>query len=302
MLDDHFAPKHFVISSSNHSIKTNYRIVLLRENRSSSEMCLQQQPLLRLLRTAAGDGGAIVPLLLAGRVPTSTATAAAAMWVPPPTAAAAQGWRSSSSIRNTTTVSSKQPPRLVLYRGKWLTPVRYAVRCKVAQLMAAGGVAAGVAGLTAGSGLSALDAAALAGIAAGSVGGSLALWYYGRRYVGELSLLEPRRDTLRFSVLDFWGNREDVDVPISALSPPPLRGVSPKAANELAAQLLFPVNVAVPRGGGGGGGGDSSQSGGGGGGATTERRQFYLSFVAGVLHEPRVFMDLLKGEYVPPLP
>lgn len=45
-----------------------------------------------------------------------------------------------------------------------------------------------------------------AGVASG------ALWYYSRRYVGELALLpsadpgQPPR--VRLSVLDFWGNRE----------------------------------------------------------------------------------------------
>ena len=40
---------------------------------------------------------------------------------------------------------------------------------------------------------------------------SITLWYFSRRYVGELSLLKSsagRPDRLCFSVLDFWGNRE----------------------------------------------------------------------------------------------
>ena len=43
---------------------------------------------------------------------------------------------------------------------------------------------------------------------------SVALWYYSRRYVGELSLLPARGartgspPRLCFSVLDFWGRRE----------------------------------------------------------------------------------------------
>lgn len=44
-----------------------------------------------------------------------------------------------------------------------------------------------------------------AGVASG------ALWYYSRRYVGELALLPGRAGApprLRLSVLDFWGNRE----------------------------------------------------------------------------------------------
>ena len=40
---------------------------------------------------------------------------------------------------------------------------------------------------------------------------SITLWYFSRRYVGELSLLKGnagRPARLCFSVLDFWGNRE----------------------------------------------------------------------------------------------
>ena len=41
---------------------------------------------------------------------------------------------------------------------------------------------------------------------------SVTLWYFSRRYVGELALLKGGRSgrpsRLCFSVLDFWGNRE----------------------------------------------------------------------------------------------
>lgn len=42
----------------------------------------------------------------------------------------------------------------------------------------------------------------------GCVVTSYCIWYYSGRYVGELALLLPGRTTVRFSVLDFWGNRE----------------------------------------------------------------------------------------------
>lgn len=61
--------------------------------------------------------------------------------------------------------------------------MRYVVRAKVAQLLAAGGVACGLAGLGAGD-LTPLDAAVLAGIAMGSVGGSLSLWWAARWGIG----------------------------------------------------------------------------------------------------------------------
>lgn len=37
---------------------------------------------------------------------------------------------------------------------------------------------------------------------------STTLWYYSRRYVGELALYHSRPGTATFSVLDFWGNRQ----------------------------------------------------------------------------------------------
>jgi len=43
---------------------------------------------------------------------------------------------------------------------------------------------------------------------------STTLWWFSQRYIGELSLLGPR--LLRFSVLDFWGNRQVIisDTPL----------------------------------------------------------------------------------------
>lgn len=52
------------------------------------------------------------------------------------------------------------------------------------------------------------DVMALGGLGLGCAAASACLWYYSRRYVGELSLLPPNRCVARFSVLDFWGNRE----------------------------------------------------------------------------------------------
>lgn len=58
------------------------------------------------------------------------------------------------------------------------------------------------------SGVQAVMATALV---VGCVAASVTLWYYSRRYVGELSLVHrPGKSgpALCFSVLDFWGNRE----------------------------------------------------------------------------------------------
>lgn len=104
--------------------------------------------------------------------------------------------------------------------------------------------------------------------------------------MGELSLLDPARDTLRFSVLDVWGNREDVDVPLPCLAPP-FRNMPRKAVEHICNQLLFPVNCEVPRRG------ERGQ-------LKFERRQFYVSVVAGQLLDGPTFMKLLMGDYKPP--
>ena len=43
---------------------------------------------------------------------------------------------------------------------------------------------------------------------AGCAVASTTLWYYSRRYVGELALRPDRPGRITVSVLDFWGNRE----------------------------------------------------------------------------------------------
>lgn len=52
------------------------------------------------------------------------------------------------------------------------------------------------------------DIFALTALAGGMVAASCCLWYYSRRYVGEMALMLPDAQRVRFSVLDFWGNRE----------------------------------------------------------------------------------------------
>lgn len=52
------------------------------------------------------------------------------------------------------------------------------------------------------------DVWALTALAGGLVAASYCLWYYSRRYVGEMALMMPDAERVRFSVLDFWGNRE----------------------------------------------------------------------------------------------
>jgi hypothetical protein len=47
---------------------------------------------------------------------------------------------------------------------------------------------------------------------------------------------------VRFSVLDFWGNRQNVDVPLADVMPP-LAGLTPGAARAVAAEPVLPVTV-----------------------------------------------------------
>eukprot|EP00775_Hariotina_reticulata_P004221 gene4221-4470_t len=114
---------------------------------------------------------------------------------------------------------------------------------------------------------------ALTGLAGGMVAASYCLWYYSRRYVGEMALLLPDLQVVRLSVLDFWGNREDNDAPLSAIQPP-FKGVRQNEINRIASQLLFPLNV-------------------------TNDRQYYLSIHAGQLLDRQAFLEILKGEFEP---
>eukprot|EP00878_Enallax_costatus_P011770 GHUV01012286.1.p1 GENE.GHUV01012286.1~~GHUV01012286.1.p1 ORF type:complete len:302 (+),score=85.48 GHUV01012286.1:538-1443(+) len=159
-----------------------------------------------------------------------------------------------------------------IYRGKWIVPVRFLVRAKVFQLLGGGSIGILLA-TTNMQEATWWDILALTGLAGGMVAASCCLWYYSRRYVGEMALLLPDRQHVRFSVLDFWGNRENVDVAISQITPP-FKGVRPGEMNRIASQLLFPVNVP----------GD---------------RQYYLSVQAGHILKPQAFFGILKGEYDP---
>jgi len=131
----------------------------------------------RFLASAAVSAGATQHTLAAA----TTSTAAALRWhavhasPPPPLQQPPPTPSSSSQPQQQQGAASRQPPRHVIYKGRWIKIVRYAVRCKVAQLMGAGGVAVALAGLGTAD-LSLADAAVLVGVVVGSVGGSLSLW------------------------------------------------------------------------------------------------------------------------------
>ncbi|PNH01463.1 hypothetical protein TSOC_012647, partial [Tetrabaena socialis] len=167
-----------------------------------------------------------------------------------------------------------RPPRpavqkLVLYRGRGMLLFRLIVRAKVFQLMGflACAMLASVALTT--SDPDPMDLAAVGALAVGCIVTSYCIWYYSGRYVGEMSLLLPERRVVRFSVLDFWGNREDNDVPLERLKAP-WRGCSVGEVRAQVQQALMPVEVP----------GD---------------RQYYISVPHGYLLQKEVLQKVLYG-------
>jgi hypothetical protein len=77
----------------------------------------------------------------------------------------------------------------------------------VFQLLGCSGIALAVATVMAAPEASAADVGAALALAGSCGAASWSLWYYSRRYVGELALLRGG-SAVRFSVLDFWGNRQ----------------------------------------------------------------------------------------------
>lgn len=149
--------------------------------------------------------------------------------------------------------STSSPSAVVLYRGRGIKVFRLLVRFKIFQLTAVAALAVPITTLFNSGELGTVQSVVAAALLIGSGAASSALWYYSRRYVGELSLVKyptaqemettaQEEIKVRFSVLDFWGNREDIDVPIVDVMPP-LAGLSPHAATALAAEAVLPLTV-----------------------------------------------------------
>ncbi|KAF5835405.1 hypothetical protein DUNSADRAFT_7440 [Dunaliella salina] len=134
-------------------------------------------------------------------------------------------------------------PKLVLYRGRGMLPFRFLVRAKVFQLL---GFMTSAVMLTTVAGtqqaLSPTDIAVGTSVIVGCIVTSYCLWFYSGRYVGELSLLLPSKRVARFSVLDFWGNREDNDIPIEAIDPP-FYNRNVAEVKSIVSQRLMPITV-----------------------------------------------------------
>lgn len=189
-----------------------------------------------------------------------------------------------STTLDTTTISppTTQFEKHVLYRGRGIQLFRILVRFKIFQLT---GVAALIVPLTtflSTGEVSSLQTVIATSLVIGSGAASTTLWYYSRRYVGELALLVPKpaptpplppatttsssskefpsqsssnipdvskaliEPKVRFSVLDFWGNRENVDVALREVVPP-LGELPPAAAALVASEPFLPISVSGDR-------------------------------------------------------
>jgi len=161
----------------------------------------------------------------------------------------------------------------VLYKGRWMLPFRVLVRLKMFQLGGVAACAVPLGTLLTEGGPTMASLGVAGGLLLGCGISATTLQYYSRRYVGELALVtrHPSDTRLRFSVLDFWGNREDNLIPMHELVPP-LKGVAGQGLTQMARQPLIPVQVD----------GD---------------RQYYVSLRHGVLVQKATLMRILEGRH-----
>ncbi|KAL4547201.1 hypothetical protein Ndes2526B_g07974 [Nannochloris sp. 'desiccata'] len=209
----------------------------------------------------------------------------------PPTSPPADAWLhhhhsfSNSTTTTTTTATTSSSllaskinatnewQKQVLYRGRGIQLFRILVRFKIAQLSGVAALAIPMATVLRGGEVSTTQAVVAGALLVGSGIVSTALWYYSRRYIGEVALLtktqkksstSPATATekattstaegptaavplkVRFSVLDFWGNREDVNIDLFDLVPP-LRGLVPPVAAAVASEPFLPVTASGDR-------------------------------------------------------
>ena len=131
----------------------------------------------------------------------------------------------------------------------------------------------------------------------GSGTASTALAFFSRRYIGELSLISSPSQTgqpvvadssilhgpapavaknmkIRFSTLDFWGNREDIDVDPRESIIPPFQGYHDQQIAQESARPGIPLNVAYPA-----------------------SRQYILSLRYGAIHDKPGLKALLRGDW-----
>jgi len=130
------------------------------------------------------------------------------------------------------------PARRVLYKGPARRTLRLLVRFKLTQLAGVG--AAAWAPLALGEALPGFVQAGLLSLAAGAAATTGALFFYSRRYVGELALLPG--DALQLSTFDAWGNRAEHRFARADLLPP-FALLQPAERREAARLAMLPLRV-----------------------------------------------------------
>jgi len=111
--------------------------------------------------------------------------------------------------------------------------------------------------------------AAVAAVVGGAGAASAALWWFSRRYVGEMALFTPDLRIVQLSVIDFWGHRQDLKYDVRNIVPP-LKGMSNAELEKAANQVLVPLDV-------------------------VGERQFYLSLRHGRFLQKELLFQLLHG-------
>ncbi|KAK9835227.1 hypothetical protein WJX81_007269 [Elliptochloris bilobata] len=120
-----------------------------------------------------------------------------------------------------------------------MVPFRVLVRLKVFQLAGVAGLAIPINSFLGEGEVTGVQVLLAGLLVVGSGVASTTLWFFSQRYVGELAALPPAApggaERLRFSVLDFWGNRQEHVVRAADVIPP-FEGLERGAAKELAGQ------------------------------------------------------------------
>eukprot|EP00884_Botryococcus_braunii_P006389 jgi/Botrbrau1/15751/Bobra.4_1s0117.2 len=171
-----------------------------------------------------------------------------------------------------TSKGEQWPSRVVLYKGRWIIPIQVVVRLKVFQLAGVAGLAVPMATFLTEGTVEPFQLLLAGSVVFGCGMAAVTLWYFSRRYVGELSVINTGDGSLQlcFSVLDFWGRRENNVVDVHALIPP-FKEMSAGEIASVGRQPLVPLDVE----------GD---------------RQYIISLRQGLVQEPHLLKQLLSGQ------
>ncbi|GAX85224.1 hypothetical protein CEUSTIGMA_g12644.t1 [Chlamydomonas eustigma] len=164
-------------------------------------------------------------------------------------------------------------PKLVLYRGPGMLVFRFMVRMKIFQLAGVLTVATLFSLVLTADDPHPREVASALAVAVGCIATSYCVWYYSGRYVGELSLLLPEKNSLCFSVLDFWGSRQDDVVPLSQFEAP-FKNRSISEVKAMIQPVLMPVKI---KGG----------------------QEYYISMGHGHVLQEKVLLNILYGKLNP---